>query len=154
VFNTNRLGTATCVAGGTIQQLLRASTSSKSVPRGDLLLAATLSARAAAPHFSVTSRERAQRREGLIRQPQDARPYMQQAAALQGLAQRARTASVLCDLADGAPRATVVHNVRDSAASCRSEAPEGVPAAAAAATTGGAAGGNWFFNLALQSSML
>jgi hypothetical protein len=79
-----------------------------------------------------------QRRE-LIRQS-DGRSYTQQAAALSSVAERVRSEAVLADAS-----ATVLHNLRDS----RLRAPPQQPPMASPAN-----GGNWFFNLALQSSLL
>lgn len=145
-----RLGTATCVAGGTITQLLRASTArTVTPPQGDLLLAAALTAAASATHFQTTKRAAAQRKE-LIRQPSDrGSSYSQQAATLRDLAARAPYQSTLGSAAAAAP---LLHNLQQLQH-----------------TTGGAAhqqqrqphqqaphssAGKWHFDLALQSSLL
>lgn len=142
----HRLCTATCVAGGTISSILRAgnqvASRTAAAPKGDILLAAALSAAAiSATHFQTTKRATGQRRE-LIRQS-DGRSYTQQAAALSSVAERVRSDAVLGEAtALGAP---VLHNLRDS----RRRAPQQQAPSASPASTG-----SWYFNLALQSSLL
>jgi hypothetical protein len=92
-----------------------------------------------ATHFQTTKRASAQRKE-LIRQS-DALSYTQQAAALSSIAQRVSSDAVLSTTGAG----PVVHNLRDSRRMApQQQAPSSRPANS----------GNWYFNLALQSSML
>jgi hypothetical protein len=94
-----------------------------------------------ATHFQTTKRATGQRKE-LIRQS-DGRSYTQQAAALSSVAERVRSDAVLGEAsALGAP---VLHNLRDS----RRRAPQQQAPSASPASTG-----SWYFNLALQSSLL